>query len=335
MDISTIRDVIELNYNIHAERIEKIKNVYKISSCTDTFCLKVINYDRGHFIFIVSAIEHLQNKGFRNVPGIIKTAGGKRYIKIEDRFAYLTLWINSRNADYNSKADISLAASKLADLHNKSLGFRLTDEMNPRIGWFKWPETFGTRQNEILDFKEKILKKDRKTEFDNMYIQRMDDEIEKCVSSRKNLMESYYLNKMKKEIVGNGFCHHDYANHNILITKENEVHVIDFDYCMLDTHLHDLGSLLIRVMKHGRWSMGRAVFVLDAYNAVNRVYKNDIPIIASFIEFPQDYWQIGIQYYWEKKTWSEDTFIRKLEKLFDDEEQRQEFVDEFRLKNYR
>lgn len=45
------------------------------------------------------------------------------------------------------------------------------------------------------------------------------------------------------------FCHHDYANHNILIDSENQIYIIDFDYCMLDTKLHDLASILIRVMK--------------------------------------------------------------------------------------
>ena len=39
------------------------------------------------------------------------------------------------------------------------------------------------------------------------------------------------------------FCHHDFAHHNLLIDKQGEINVIDFDYCILDSHIHDLASL--------------------------------------------------------------------------------------------
>jgi len=52
--------------------------------------------------------------------------------------------------------------------------------------------------------------------------------------------------------------------------------------------------------------------------------------MAAFMEFPQDYWQRGIQYYWEKKMWGEDFFLRKLKAYADDREERQEFINIFR-----
>lgn len=334
LDILKVKELVENNYNLHIEYIQKIKNVYKISNDYNNFCLKVINYDFGHFLFIISAIKYLKKNDFKNTPEILNTQCGQEYIQLEDKFAYLTPWVDSRVADYDNSLDVLLAASKLAELHNKSLGFKLTEDMNPRIGWFKWIETFNTRENEILDFKGRILKKDKKTKFDVMYLDKMDEEIEFCKSSKKNLSESNYLEKMKIEIVKNGFCHHDYANHNVLITGDGNVNVIDFDYCILDTHLHDLSSLLLRIMKHGKWNMNIALFILDAYDSINRVMKDDIPIMAGFMEFPQDYWQIGIQYYWEKHRWPEDAFIKKLKKIYYDEEEKQNFIDDFRIKKY-
>jgi CotS family spore coat protein len=329
-----VQKSVERNYNIHIEYIEKIKNVYKINTQYGNFCLKVINYDIGHFLFIISAMEHLQMTGFKSVPKIIKTKYGTKYIELENKFAYLTLWIDSRIADYNDKSDIYIAALKLGQLHNKSLGFQLTEKMNPRLGWFKWIETFNTRKNEILDFKNRILKKDKRTEFDNRYIKKIDDEIEKCKYSIRNIVSSNYLEKMKVEVLKNGFCHHDYANHNILISSDRQVNIIDFDYCILDTHLHDLASLLIRTMKHGKWSIRMAEFILDTYSSENTVYQDDLSVMAGFMEFPQDYWQIGIQYYWEEKPWGQDVFLKKLQKIFEDEEQKQQFIEEFRRKKY-
>lgn len=334
MDILKVKELVQSSYNINIQYIEKIKNVYKIDDSCNHYCLKVINYDFGHFLFIISAMEHLQIKGFKSIPKIINTKLEKKYIKIENSFAYLTEWIDCRLSDYDNSLDILMASSKLAELHNKSLGFEVTKDMNPRIGWFKWIETFNTRENEIRNFKKRILKKHKKTEFDNLYMKKMNEQIEISKCSKKNLAESNYLDSMKKEVIKNGFCHHDYANHNVLIGNNDEINIIDFDYCILDTHLHDLASLLIRTMKHGKWRMDNAIFILDVYDSINKISQDDIPIMAGFMEFPQDYWQIGIQYYWEKHRWDEELFIKKLKKIFEDEEERQEFIQEFRLKKY-
>ena len=63
---------------------------------------------------------------------------------------------------------------------------------------------------------------------------------------------------MEKEVLKRSFCHHDYAHHNILVDTNKKINIIDFDYCMLDSHLHDLCSLLIRTMKDGKWEKEKA-----------------------------------------------------------------------------
>ncbi|MCC9293703.1 CotS family spore coat protein [Clostridium sp. MT-14] len=332
MDILKVRKYVEDAYDLHIEFIEKIKSIYKIHTKYHQYCLKVINYDFGHFLFIISAIKHLQNEKFRNIPEIINTKNKKNYIKIGDSYAYLCKWINSRQCDYNNPLDILVATSKLAELHRKSHNFQVTDKMNPRIGWFKWIENFMTRRNEILDFKRRIMNKPHKEEFDVLYLEAMKEEIRMAESSIEHLKASDYINSMKRQIKDGGFCHHDYANHNVLIDDQGEINIIDFDYCMMDTYLHDLASLIIRVMKNGKWRLDNATFIIDAYSAINNVRQEDIPIMAAFMEFPQNYWQIGIQYYWEEQPWGEEHFIKKLNKIFRDRQDRLEFIEEFQNK---
>lgn len=334
MEISMVKDTVEKNYDIEISKIEKIKNVYKIDSNKGRVCLKLIKYNYKHFLFIISAMMHLRKNGFTNVLPFITTIKGKYYIEIENNYAYLNPWIESRQCNYNNPLDVILATSTLAKLHKKSEGFTITEDMQPRIGWFKWIETFKTRINEVLDFKQRIEAKDEKTEFDNLYMNMMKEELYIARKSVDDLLCTDYLEKMKEEINKKGFCHHDYAHHNVLVNNNSEVTIIDFDYCILDTHLHDLASLLIRKMKNGKWDIDSANFILDVYNSVKKVDKLDISIMAAFIEFPQDYWQVGIQYYWEKQPWTEEFFMSKLNKILKDREQKQEFVDEFMSYRY-
>ncbi|MFL0195590.1 CotS family spore coat protein [Clostridium sp. WILCCON 0269] len=334
MDILKVREYVEDAYNLHIEFIEKIKSIYKIHTKCNQYCLKVINYDYGHFLFIISAIKHLQNKKFRSIPKIIKTKNQKDYIKMENSYAYLCEWIASRQCNYDNTLDILVATSKLAELHKKSCSFQVTEDMNPRIGWLKWIDTFEVRRKEMLDFKRRILEKKFKGDFDILYLKSMDKEVKLAEEAIENLKKTRYVDNMKKEMKSKGFCHHDYANHNILIGNQGEVNIIDFDYCILDTHLHDLASLLIRRMKNGRWNVNNALFIIDTYNAINTVEKDDIPIILAFMKFPQDYWQIGIQCYWENQLWGEDFFIKKLKKTLKDREEKLEFIGEFKNWKY-
>lgn len=330
MEISQVKAKVEQEYDLNIDHIIKIKNVYKIQCADKIYCLKVIKYELGHFWFIVSAMEHLQNRGFQKVPYIILNICNKEFIKLENSYAYLTEWVKARECNYDNPIDVMLATKKLAELHIKSEGFCVKPNMNPRIGWLKWPQIFCTRRNEILDFKKRIENKDVKTEFDIMYLNAMEEELERAEAAVDNLMDADYVMKMKEEIVNRGFCHHDYAHHNVLIDEEENISIIDFDYCILDTHLHDLSSLLLRRMKNGKWDMESAEFILSNYDLINSVYQDDIPIMASFMEFPQDFWQVGIQYYWEKQPWGEEFFVNKLLKICQDKDEKQEFINEFR-----
>ncbi|MFT5873301.1 MAG: CotS family spore coat protein, partial [Clostridium sp.] len=239
LEIQELKEKVQDNYFLCINDIEKIKNVYRIETENEMYCLKIINYDFKHFLFIVGAIKHLQGNGFQKIPQIIATIDNKEYIAIDNKYAYLTPWLSARECNYDNPVEIELCTSKLAELHKKSLNFKITPDMKPRIAWLKWIETFKTREREILDFKRRINEKECITEFDNNYLNIMEEERARCNKSISNLCKSEYVSKMKDEIRHKGFCHHDYAHHNILIEKSGEVNIIDFDYCILDTHLHD------------------------------------------------------------------------------------------------
>lgn len=322
-----ILQIVKQEYNIEAKAIEKVKGAYRIEAKDKIYCLKIVKYELSHFLFILAAINHLNNNGFKYAPKVFNTVNGKEYIAIDGFFAYITEWIKGREVSYDNLIELSLAAKKLAELHKASEGFQVQEYMKPRVGWFKWIEVYRTRRGEILDFRDRIYKKAERTMFDTYYLQLMEDALQRCDNAITNLCNSKYELRMLDEICRRGFCHHDYAHHNILISDNNDLNIIDFDYCILDTHLHDLSSLLIRAMKYDKWNEERMKIILSSYNSIYPVIQDEIPIMAGFIEFPQDYWQRGIQYYWENKPWDEEFFMKKLQGYAEDRECKQEFVE--------
>ena len=329
MDTINISRVIENNYDIDIRYIEQIKNAYKIDSKDRGYCVKVIGYKFPHFHFILSAMKHLQKKGFKTVPSIIKTKNNMDFIKLGDKYAYLTEWIPSRISNYDNPIELAKVAEKIGELHTCSTGFILDRRMTPRYGWNKWISTFSTRCDEMLDFAHRISQKAKKSEFDRLYLEHLDEEIERGIASINGLKKSNYFYLMNKEIMKCGFCHHDLAHHNILVDRNGELNIIDFDYCILDSHIHDLSSLMIRAMKDGKWSKEKADLILNNYSISNEVKDEELNIMKYFIKFPQVFWQVGIQYYWEQQLWGEEFFVSKLNKYLDDREEREEILEEY------
>ncbi len=329
MEISYIKNEIQDKYSIEIETIEKFKNSYKIKTKDGDYGIKVIKYQYPHFYFILSAIKHLKKRGFENIPEIISTKDNLDYIRLGNNFAYLNKWIESRNCNYKDFMDLKLASETLGKFHNYSEGFTLNSNMAPRIAWFSWIKVFETRCDEILDFKKRIYQKAYKSQFDEIYLQAINEEIEIGKRAIDEIKNNKYIELMNKEVLKRGFCHHDYAHHNVLIDKNGEINIIDFDYCILDTHIHDLASLVIRAMKDNEWNREISNFILSSYGKTHSILNDELKLMKGFIRFPQGFWQIGLQYYWEQQPWGEEFLVNKLNKYLKDRDNREKFLESF------
>ena len=329
MEISYIKNEIQDKYLIEIETIEKVKNSYKIKTKDGDYGIKVIKYQYPHFYFILSAIKHLRTRGFKKMPEIINTKDNLEYISLGNNFSYLNKWIDSKSCNYKNFSDLKLASETLGELHRCSEGFTLRHNMRPRIAWFSWIKVFETRCDEILDFKRRIYQKAYKSQFDETYLHAIDEEIERGKRAIDEIRSNRYIELMNKEVLKRGFCHHDYAHHNVLINKSKEINVIDFDYCILDTHIHDLASLLIRAMKDGEWNEEISDVILNSYANTHSLFDDELRLMKGFIRFPQGFWQIGLQYYWEQQPWGEEFLINKLNKYLNDRDNREKFLQNF------
>lgn len=325
MDFNDVKRLVESKYEIKVNNIIKRKNVYKIECADKDYCLKVINYEFAHFNFILSAINHLKKRGFSGTPEIIKSIDDRQYIEFNEKYAYVTPWIVAREADYTSSLDIKLTANKLREFHEYSKGFIIDENMKPRIYWGTWINVFETRILEILDFKKNIERKMKKTDFDTVFLGAIDVEVKRARRAIQTLKLARYYKYTEKKCSTLEFCHHDIAHHNVLIGNSGKVNLIDFDYCILDTHLHDLASLCMRVMRNKKWDLDIFDEIILSYDE-KYLSNQELLLIAGFLEFPQDFWQVGLQYYWERLEWDESKFYGRLSNYINDRKNREEFI---------
>lgn len=329
-NIGKLKNYLSIKYDMEVKDITRVKNVMHIFTNRGDLCLKRVKYRKEHFLFILSAMMHLADNGFDGIIPLIPSRWGEPYIELEDGYGFLTKWISCRECDYSNPIELKKAAAALGRIHNTSQNFTPPEGCEPRIGWGKWVEKFSARIDELMLFKSIIKGKAELSHFDSLYLENVDFYINQAFSAVEHLKNTKYFELMQEEMKRRSFCHHDYAHHNVLISDDFKVFVIDFDYCICDSRLHDLSSLIIRNMRHGNWNMEKAQYIIDCYLKEGWLHKDEIPVMNAFMEFPQDFWQVGLQYYVEKQDWDEAHFNKRLNNAVNDKIDRQQFLDEFK-----
>lgn len=324
--MNELKKLVEENYDLTILKMIRIKNVYKIIAVEGNFCLKQFKYNFLRLKHIFEIFDYLKLENFDNILDIILTTSQKKYIKFCDVYFYMNSWIESRELNYSNKYDLIRASQHIAKFHNYSEGFKFSENLDVDIRWMKWIEIFKNKISDIYNFKKIIEGKDNLSIFDKIYFKNIDKNIEIANEAIENLYKFDYEKVMEGHRKKNYICHHDLAYHNILIDCSEKIYFIDFDYAILDTYLHDLGSFIMRCLKFGRWDFEKFKIIINSYRDVKNVSRQELSLAMSFILFPNDFWQIGLQHYVEKINWNDEKFLKRLTRFENDKEDRRSFI---------
>lgn len=321
--------LIEESYGFKIKDIKSIKNICRIETDCGVKCFKRAHMSPSFFLFIYTAVNYLKEKGCEGVIPYSTTIDGSICIPDEDHVYYVVDWIEARECKFKREEELRKAIKAAAELHKASIGYVPPKGAKPRIFYSKWVEKCDKKSAELLEFSKAIEDKEYINDFDEIFSKNLPYYWQQAKQSTGMINESPYWEISEASEKRGEFCHHDMANHNFLISDDGMVYLIDFDYCIMDTRLHDLCSLIIRNMRYGVWDIDKAYFVLNEYDKVYSIEQKELEVIKAFMTFPQDFWQIGLQYYVEKQPWAMEYFLMRLNRIIDDREIRDSFLKEF------
>ena len=144
------------------------------------------------------------------------------------------------------------------------------------------------------------------------------------------LSDSAYLELCKKAEQDKNFCHHDYTYHNIIVDDNDNVHVIDFDYCKREVRVYDISNFLIKVLKRVDWDIEYAKTIIEAYDSVSPIEEEEYKVLYAFLVFPQRFWRLSNRFYYNEVNWGQKIFDRKINDLINEREKFINFIEEFR-----
>ena len=281
---------------------EKQRAVYRIDYKDSSYCLKKVYYELGDLLYVYSAIEWLYRNNIR-VPKLLPTVDNNRFVKFDNMLFILTPWVEGEKCCFDNMNHIEISIKKLAQIHSISKNFK------PILG-SSLKEGFDDYYISTLKHFQDLLKSSNdsfkyKDKFSKKFISDFD------VNFQLAKISLDMANKIDQDQLSRSLCHGDYVNKNILISKDNDPWIIDFDKCKMDYCAKDLSYFLRRLLKreNTKWNPDLLLKIIRTYNKISPLTRADIYYIVSYTCFPQKYWKISRDYFKNIHNCNKNSFL--------------------------
>lgn len=304
-------------FNIKFKDTEKQRAVYRVDYNNRSYCLKKVYYNEENLLYVYSAMEWC----FRNeidVPKLLPTITGSRYINYKNMLFILTYWLDGEKCDFDNLTHVLLSSKTLGKLHNSSKNFKPIDGSANREGFDNYSESIAKHFNQLLLSINNAHKYNDR--FSKLFLDNIDENLELAKISFE-VSSAIDLNNLSRSL-----CHGDYVNKNILINN-NQVSLIDFDKCKMDFCSRDISYFLRRLLKreNTNWQISLTLNILDTYMEENELTESDLKYIIAYITFPQKFWKLSRDYYKNIRKCNKNSFISLMEKCLNKSKNQLEF----------
>jgi len=339
--VSEINDIVKYRekkylsrYDLYVDLFKKfglkvtdlvpLRNVYLLFTDKGKKILKKVEYSKENLQFIYEAVEYIR-RSFNRVISFTKTSEGEIYAIWNGELYCVMDVAEGREAQFSNPIDVSIAVKSIAEMHKASEGYRCNYPEKCMLG--RAIDNFNRRLEELRFFKELALLHEYKSGFDEVFLSHVDSYIKEVEESIKFLSSTPYL-KLCSEEDKKVICHHDLADHNILI-NEDKAFFIDFDFAIIDLRVHDLCNFINKAVKNFVFDLEKANSIVEEYSAINHLDKRELDVLKAFLSFPEDFYNISKDYYARRKEWEEETFLDRLMRKLEYKEYRDEFLSKF------
>lgn len=308
------REIAE-NYGMEVKNLFPYKDTFMIVTAQGRKVIKKIPFSLDRLKFVHGAKEHLALNGFTGTDRYICTLSGNPGFIYNNCCYTLTEFSEGRESNFDNDNDVKRAAFALADLHKASRGYVAPADCKVQDDIGKLPGFFSKRLDDIRKMKKQARK--GKSRFDQLFLQYADYFIELGEKALQELELSNYSGIAETTRREGLFCHHDYTHHNILMENEKVI-VTNFDYCCHELRVYDIANFIRRKMRKCDWDISKAELIVQSYNSVEVLSKEELEVMKIILRFPQKFWRVVNRYYNSRRSWSEKSFIMRLQEVIDE-----------------
>lgn len=309
-------------YDIEVLRTRKGRGAILCDTPDGCLIFKEYLGNEGRISIQNKVLQHIRDVGEVEAEQLIPTKEGELAVKDYDGVCYiLKTYREGKECNIYDKAECLEAVRLLARLHG-SMQFAPDTEWLPTA---VVPEKeYEKRNRELRRVRKYLQQRSQKTWFEIRLLNTFDMFLSQALTVAEDW--NCYRQSVGERTLG-CYCHGDYQYHNILRTEEGWF-LINFEKCMPDSSVRDLYLLLRKLLEKSNWSISLGRELLDAYEEIRQISAIDRIDLYYRLSYPEKFWKIANFYYNSGKAWIPGRNSEKLEKLLQQEQEKQTFLDE-------
>lgn len=258
------------------------------------------------------------------VQEIVPNKEGGLFAKDQEERTYtMQTYMEGRECDIKEEKECEAAIRTMARMH-KGMLLTAGDGVSD-IAPYSLQKEFAKRNTELRRIRRYLKEKRQKNEFERFLMKSLPSFFEKALEVEEGWGD--YEKYCTGGDAGTLFCHGDYQHHNVWM-EYNEIMILQFEKFMPDLPCRDLYLFLRKLLEKNNWDIrvGREMF--EIYEKVRELtYIERISMIYRFA-YPEKFWKIANYYFNSKKSFIPEKSMEKLEKLIEQEEAKEQFINE-------
>ncbi len=271
----------------------------------------------------------MQEVKAKGVPAdsIIRTKDDKVLAAdIDGTTYYARDYIEGRECETKNREDVLASMGALARFHNCMNGYEGEIPEGMRVSPDMLVLEYEKHNRELKKVRNYVRGKKSKNEFEMIFWRSHAAFLEKAQKVTEK------LHKQMEEVQGmawsqmEGICHGDFNQHNVLFVKDN-VWITNFEASVYDVQMRDLANFLRKIMEKYNWNLELAVDMIHAYEKERTLARQEWEQLYIRLSYPEKFWKIANHYYNSNKAWISGRNIEKLNKVIEQEEQREHFLN--------
>ena len=266
-------------------------------------------------------LKQLREKNHIQAEMILPTREGALVVRDTDGVQYiLKSYLDSRECNIYDNQECADVVRLLARLHED---MELASDTEGLPEAFSPAADYAKRNKELKRVRRFLQQRSQKTWFEICLLNTFNLFLEQAlmVTEEWSRYENSY--RLPKHL----YCHGDYQYHNILRDKDTWF-LINFEKCLPDSPVRDLYHLLRKLLEKSGWSISLGKELLAAYEQVRPLSAFNRIDLYYRLAYPEKFWKIANFYYNSGKAWIPQRNQEKLEKLIEQEVEKQHFLDE-------
>ncbi|MDY5576482.1 MAG: CotS family spore coat protein [Lachnospiraceae bacterium] len=312
-------------YDLSNARIRKGRGAILAETEEGTFRLQECHSGVGRLLYEEELMNYIRDKGNILVNSIVRNRENALFSADQAGNKYvLTRHYEGNECDVRNKNDIYEAVKVLARLHNITAHVELKNvEYVPVLTSSR--EEIAKHNAELKRIRLFIRDKTRKSEFEYDVLAHFDEFFEQAKQAEQDLKNSCY-DKLNEEAVQNySVCHGNYNYHNI-IHVDGELAVINFEHSGRGLLIRDLYFFMRKVMEKHDWNKVFGVNLLESYDKIRTISKEERKILQILFTYPEKYWKILNHYYNGNKAYLPDQMKDKMKKVYQQQKNKNSFL---------